>query len=135
MPEQYSQQTWTDGLGGGTPLSAQRFNVMEAGIESADDRLTALEPNLQVITYAATITPNATAGNVHECTATGNLTLADPTGGSADQTITVRIFASGANRVLSFTGSTATPVTIPSGKWWMGQLLRVGSTTTWLLSD
>jgi hypothetical protein len=39
----YSPQTWTDGSGGGTPLSAARLTVMETGIENADTRLTALE--------------------------------------------------------------------------------------------
>jgi hypothetical protein len=135
VPEQYNQQTWTDGLGGGTPLSAARFNAMEVGIELADDRLNALEPNTQTITYAATITPNAAAGNVHECIATGDVTLNDPNGASADQTVIVRIQASGGDRVLSFAGATADPVTIPSGKWWIGQLRRVGSTATWVLTD
>ena len=32
----YSKQTWTDGSGGGTPLSAARLTVMENGIEAAD---------------------------------------------------------------------------------------------------
>lgn len=132
----YTPQTWTDGLGGGTPLSASRFTYMEAGVEDADNRLTQLEtPTTQVITYAATITPNAAAGRLHECVATGNLTLADPTGGSVNQTITVRINASGNSRVLSFSGGTADPVVILSGEWWVGELRRVGSTTTWVLTD
>jgi hypothetical protein len=31
----YVQQTWTDGPTGGTPMSADRFNHMEAGIVGA----------------------------------------------------------------------------------------------------
>lgn len=129
----YTPQTWTDGLGGGTPMSAARFTHMETGIEDADQRLTVLEPNLQTITYAATITPNAAAGNLHRCVATGNLALADPTGGSDGQTITVMIFASGTQVVVSFSG--AASVTISSGTWWVGQFRYVASTTTWLLTD
>jgi hypothetical protein len=32
----YSKQTWANGVGGGTPLSAARLTVMENGIEAAD---------------------------------------------------------------------------------------------------
>lgn len=130
----YTPQTWTDGLGGGTPMSAARFVHMEDGIEDADQRLTVLEPRIQTITYAATITPNAAAGNVHRCTATGNLTLADPTGGTDGQVVTVEILASGGSRLLTFSGGVLDPVTIPSGAWWVGEL-RYVSPSTWLLSD
>lgn len=39
----YTPQVWVNGSTGGTPLSASRFNYMEAGIEDADGRLTTLE--------------------------------------------------------------------------------------------
>jgi hypothetical protein len=39
----YSPQTWADGSGGGTPLTAARLNHMETGIEDADTRITTLE--------------------------------------------------------------------------------------------
>lgn len=38
----YTPQTWADGSGGGTPLSAARLSHMEAGIEDADTRLSSL---------------------------------------------------------------------------------------------
>lgn len=38
----YTPNTWVDGSGGGTPITAARLNNMEAGIEDADTRLTAL---------------------------------------------------------------------------------------------
>jgi hypothetical protein len=40
----YTKQTWTDGAGGGTPLSAARWNVMEAGIELAGVKGTSSSP-------------------------------------------------------------------------------------------
>lgn len=33
----YSKQTWTDGAGGGTPLSAARLTHMEDGIEEVQN--------------------------------------------------------------------------------------------------
>lgn len=39
----YSPQTWSDGSGGGTPLSAARLTHIETGVEDADTRLTAVE--------------------------------------------------------------------------------------------
>lgn len=42
----YTQQTWTNGAAGGTPLSATRLTVMEVGIKDADTRHTALEAAL-----------------------------------------------------------------------------------------
>ena len=34
----YSKQTWADGTGGGTPVSAARLNTMESGIESVSGK-------------------------------------------------------------------------------------------------
>lgn len=42
----YTPQVWLPGAAGGTPLSAARFTVMEAGIEDADNRLTATEASV-----------------------------------------------------------------------------------------
>lgn len=85
----------------------------------------------QTITYATTITPNAASGSLFRCTATGNLTLNDPTGGVNGQAVTVEILASGADRTLNFEGG-VTAVTITSGQWWSGTLRLNGS--TWLLA-
>lgn len=43
MPETFEPSTWTDGSAGGTPITAAQLNRVEAGIESMDDRVTALE--------------------------------------------------------------------------------------------
>lgn len=126
---------WQDGLGSGGALSAARFAFMDNGIIEASTRLTAIEPRPQTITYAATITPNAANGNFHVCVATGDLTLADPTGGTNGQTIYVLIQASGAARTLSFSGGAATPVTIKLNEWWVGRLSYISSITTWVLTD
>lgn len=37
----YVKQTWSNGEGGGTPISAARLNYIEAGIEAADDAASA----------------------------------------------------------------------------------------------
>jgi len=84
------------------------------------------------ITYGATITPDAATGSLFRCTATGNITLANPTGGVDGQWIRVEITASGADRVLTLTGVTGT-ITIPSAGKWVGDLLFDG--TDWWLED
>jgi hypothetical protein len=89
-------------------------------------------PTPQTITYASTITPNAGTGSLFRCTATGDLTLADPINGVDGQTVVVEILASGADRTLNFAGG-GTAVVIPSGQWWVGTLRLNGS--TWLLDD
>lgn len=86
----------------------------------------------QTITYAATITPDASVGSLFRCTATGNLTLADPTNGVDGQSVVVEVLASGADRTLNFAGG-GTAVTIPSGQWWAGTLRR--NSSVWLLDD
>lgn len=64
----YTPQTWVNALAGGTPLSAARLNVMEAGIAAAD---------LHVRTYAGTPEGNVTApvGELCTNTVTGKLYL------------------------------------------------------------
>jgi hypothetical protein len=43
MPETFTPKDWQDGPGGGTPITEAELDRMEAGIESMDDRVTALE--------------------------------------------------------------------------------------------
>jgi hypothetical protein len=43
MPETFSPTTWSDGSGGGTPITASQLNRIEIGVESMDDRVDALE--------------------------------------------------------------------------------------------
>lgn len=84
------------------------------------------------ISYASTITPNASQGSLFRCTATGNLTLADPIGGVDGQVLRVEITASGADRTLTLSGITPA-VTITNGSTWAGELAYDG--TNWLLTD
>lgn len=136
MPETFNPITHTNGSG--TALDAAYFNRIEAGIESMDDRADNLEHGIVspvTITYASTITPDAFAGSLFRCTATGNLTLNDPINGTDGQTIVVEILASGDQRILSFAGGAAGIVTIGSGTWWKGTLTYHSVGTTWVLTD
>ncbi|MDP9144356.1 MAG: hypothetical protein M3N43_06620 [Actinomycetota bacterium] len=54
------------------------------------------------LTYASGLTPDAAAGNVRECTLTGDATLNPPTNPAAAQRIQLSFVASGAQRVLTF---------------------------------
>lgn len=87
------------------------------------------------IAYAATITPDASAGSVFRCVATGGLTLNDPINGTNGQLVTIEIQASGGDRTLAFAGGAAAPVTIPSGMWWSGSFRYNSGINTWLISD
>ena len=72
--------------------------------------------------YAASLTLNATAGNSRIMTATGNVTLNEPTGGVDGQLLMLKVIASGAQRVVTFgaalkrPSSIASTLTIPSGQ-------------------
>jgi hypothetical protein len=72
------------------PLAGAAFtgNVSTTGKLSSSEVITA---GVSVITYAATITPVATAANHFRCTLTGNVTLNAPTGGVDGQKITVEL--------------------------------------------
>lgn len=61
----YTQQTWTNGSGGGTPLSASRLTHMEAGIDDADTRLTLLEGGYVVGVVGDGSTDNSTVFSTH----------------------------------------------------------------------
>lgn len=63
------------------------------------------------VPYATTVAVNAGQGTLFRCTATGNLTLADPTGGVDGQYIRVEITASGGARTVTLAG---VPVVIPA---------------------
>lgn len=47
MPETFDPKTWVDGVAGGTPITAAELNRVELGVESMDDRVTALEGTTQ----------------------------------------------------------------------------------------
>lgn len=72
------------------------------------------------ITYAASITPNATLGSQFYCSATGNITGISPTAGIDGQRLMVEVHASGATRTattaLTNASGATLPLSIASGK-------------------
>lgn len=124
--------------GTGTALDADYFNRLETGLEVIDTRAAELERGVATpvsITYATTITPDASAGAHFRCIATGNLTVNAPVGGTDGQTVIIRIKASGADRTIAFSGNDVDAITLPSGKWWRGELTYDQSEDSWLLED
>lgn len=74
-----------------------------------------LVPNPPVaLTYAASLTPDATGGNYRVVTATGNPTLNPPTSGTDGQMLRMRFIASGGARTVTFAAGFKRPSTIPS---------------------
>lgn len=74
------------------------------------------------LTYASSITPNASSGLYQRCTATGNPTLNPPSNGQDGMRLWLRFVASGSTRTVTLasgirrsTGVAAT-LEIPSGK-------------------
>lgn len=49
MAETFTPITWGDGAGGGTPITAAELNRIEQGVESMDDRVSALATSVDVI--------------------------------------------------------------------------------------
>lgn len=65
----YTKQTWADGSGGGTPLSAPRLQHMEDGIDDADIRLDAVEGSVSGKASAATLAAHTSdTANPHAVT-------------------------------------------------------------------
>jgi hypothetical protein len=72
MPESYTPFVWADRVEGGTPITATQLNRIEQGVETIDDRVTALEDTAVTSTtitkmvkltkaaYDALTPPNAT---------------------------------------------------------------------------
>jgi hypothetical protein len=96
----------------------------------ADSGETSVAGSVVPVSYAASVTLNATTGDIFRCVATGNLTLADVTGGYDGQSITFMVKASGADRVLTAAGDT---YAISSGTWWIGDLQYNLSDNAWIL--
>ena len=134
MSETFTPFTWADDEVGGTPITAAQLNRLETGVESLDDRAAALELGVLTpvtLTYAASLTVNATLGALFRVDATGNLTITDITGGASGQAIALEVAASGGVRNLTIAGAT---VAIPAGQVWTGTLRYRSSTDTWLLA-
>ena len=84
MPETFTPRPtpWVNGSSGGTPITAEELNRHEAGIESLDDRVTALEDSAAVVTantqttaYTLALTD---AGKLVELNSGSALTLTVP---------------------------------------------------------
>lgn len=136
MPDSFSRDgfDWVDGV---TPVTAEELNYRDDVLESIDDRTDRLEivagpTPIVLAAVSGVITPNASAGNVFRHVALADVQLADPIGGVDGQRITIEVQASGADRVLSFTGSTDT-VTIPAGEWWEADLRYHQPTLEWFV--
>lgn len=138
MPDSFQRDGfgWIDGV---TPVTAEELNYLYGAVERLDDRQDAQETTgaatpIALAAVSGTITPNANAGRLFRHVATGNVSLADPTGGVDGQTIRVEVQASGADRTLTLSGSLGT-VVIPSGEWWIGSFTYHGPTLEWFLDD
>lgn len=109
---------------------AEEFNAVRSEIAAAVDTD---EPPVTLTATGGVITPDASTGSVFRHAATANVTLTEPTGGVDGQAVTVAVLASGAARTLTVAGVGS--VSIPSGRWWVGELRYDAATSTWLLDD
>lgn len=135
MPETFNPIQWINDTF--PAINSSNLNRVEQGLESLDDRAASLE--LGVVTpvtvpYATSVTLNATQGALFRCIASGDITLDDVVGGIDGQVIVFEVQASGAQRILHFTGSTDS-VTIAAGQWWVGTLRFIATGNIWLLDD
>lgn len=77
------------------------------------------ELKTRILTYASSITLDATLADIFQVTLTGDLTLAGITGATDCRVVHLNLYASTATRTLSL-GSGADSVAIPAGNWWFG---------------
>jgi hypothetical protein len=132
VPETFTPVVLTND--GGQRLNAAYFNRLETSMETFDDRQAALELGILTpvpVAYSASVVIDATQGSLFQCTATGNLTLSNITGGTNGQLITFEVTASGADRTFVITGGPTT--VIPSGGIWSGSLRYRTTGDTWVL--
>jgi hypothetical protein len=94
--------------------------------------LTRLATAPVTVTYAASITVDAALGCVFRVTATGDLTLADITGGIDGQSVALEVLASGGDRVVTITGGGV--VTVASGQRWTASFRYNSTANVWLLT-
>jgi len=134
VPETFTPTTWVDGPVGGTPIIAAQLNRIETGIESMDDRGAALELGIFApvsVTYAASVTLDATTGSLFRIAATGALTIAAITGGVDGQSVTVQVTASGADRTVTWSVGGIATATITSGTTATWRLIYYSTGTVW----
>jgi hypothetical protein len=99
--------------------------LSDIGAQPSSTLLTRIAAAAVTVTFAASITPDASQSCVFNVTATGNLTLADISNGIDGQSVNIRVTASGGTRVLTITGIYA--VTVTSGSLWSGWFRYDGS--------
>ena len=130
---------WVDGSVGGTPVNAAALNLRDNNVRDHQTRIAALEArtllNRQAaapvtVTYATSVTLDASLGCVFRVTATGDLTVTDIITGVDGQLVTLEVFASGAARVVTVTGGYT--VTVASGTWWTGRFRYNATAAAWL---
>jgi hypothetical protein len=109
-----------DGVGGGTPITAAELNRLEAGVESMDDRVTALEDSAAVITASIQTAPYtlglADAGKLIEMNSGSATTLTVPPDSSAAFPVgtVIEVTRLGAGSVTLVAGSGVT-IRVPAG--------------------
>lgn len=135
MPETFTPYTWADGSAGGTPVTAAQLNRVETGLESMDDRGAALELGILTpvpVTYAASISIDASTGALFRIVATGNPTIAAINNGTDGQLVTIQILASGADRTVTWSVGGAATSIVTSGTWatWTFRYYSTGGTWT-----
>ena len=130
---------WVDGSAGGTPVTAAALNLRDNNVRDHQTRLAALEALTLLtrlaaapvtVTYASSITLNASQGCVFRVTALGDFTLADITNGVDGQQLTLEVAASGGTRNVTV-GTTSVPVL--TGEWWVAQFIYHSSGDLWVL--
>lgn len=136
MPDSFQRDgfDWIDGV---TPVTAEELNLRDDALEAIDDRVNVLETvgGVTPITLTAisgTITPNAAQGSLFRYAASADVALADPTGGSDGQSVTVEVQAVGADRTLTLAGDGGT-VLIAADEWWSGTFRYHQPTLEWFL--
>lgn len=92
--------------------------------------LTRLTTAPVTVTYAASVTLDASQGCIFRVTATGDLTLADITNGTDGQPVALEVLASGGARTVTVAGDA---VSVPSGQWWSASLRYNSTAAVWLL--
>jgi hypothetical protein len=115
------------------------MNRIETGLDSVDSRGAALESGIAqpvIVPYSSSIAIDATQGALFYVVATGDLALADITGGTAGQLIEVWVGAAAADRVLTAFGIA---ISVPQDIWWMGRFRYVNFSASpndlWALTD
>lgn len=107
----YAKQTWVDGSGGGTPLSATRLNFLEDGLSTVATQLDNLSLSIQIVQKAATGTfAFSDGGKLVESTSATDITLTVPPEASVAYAIgtVINVMQYGAGRVTIAPGAGVT---------------------------